>query len=64
MKTKTRTRRAFLLAAGVGGAGAVAAAVGAVKHAEGPRAEKVVAGKGDGYRASEHIQKYYKTTEV
>ena len=64
MKTKSRTRREFLLAAGVGGAGAVAAAVAAVKPGQGPRAGKVVAAQGDGYRASEHIRKYYKTTEV
>jgi hypothetical protein len=64
MKTKSKSRRAFLLAAGAGSAGAVAAVVVAGRKAEGHRAEKVMAAKEDGYRASEHIQKYYKTTEV
>ena len=64
MTTKSKSRRAFLLAAGAGGAGAVAAVVVARQKPEGQRAEKVMAGKQDGYRASEHIQKYYKTTEV
>ena len=64
MKTKSRSRRAFLLAAGTGGVGAVAAVVAARPKPQGQRAEKVMAGKEDGYRASEHIRKYYKTTEV
>ena len=62
--TNPDTRRKFLLAAGLGSAGAVAAVAtkGATKLAthEAPKAP----GQGDGYRLSEHIRKYYKTTEV
>ena len=63
--TKSTNRRNFLLAAGLGSAGAVAAVVtarGTVKPSEAqegasdPQATK--------YRASAHILKYYKTTEV
>jgi hypothetical protein len=64
MKTKDSNRRNFLLAAGLGSAG-VAAAI--VAKGAGP-----VAGTGaaqpakqpSGYHVSEHILKYYKTTEV
>ncbi len=66
MKTiKQTTRRNFLLAAGLGGAGAVAVvatgrkAPGAVTQAAGAPADTP-----QGYRASEHVLKYYKTTEV
>jgi hypothetical protein len=62
--TKPNNRRDFLLAAGLGGAGAVAAVVAA-------RGVPQAAAKGEpavvqptGYRASAHILKYYKTTEV
>ena len=61
--TKPHTRRKFLLAAGLGSAGAVAAVatkgVGAAANAEAAKPAQ-----GDGYRLSEHIRKYYKTTEV
>jgi hypothetical protein len=61
--TTPRTRRKFLLAASLGTAGAVAAV--ATKGAKAPQADagQTVA-QGDGYRLTEHIQKYYKTTEV
>ena len=63
MKTKSTSRRNFLLAAGLGSAGAVAtvATLGKPKVAgeTAPAAQKT-----DGYRASEHVLKYYKTTEV
>ena len=64
MKTKrNEDRRKFLLAAGLGSAGAAALAVG-VKGAKAPEAA-APAGEGqDGYRATEHILKYYKTTQV
>ncbi len=65
MKTviKTTNRRKFLLAAGLGGAGVAAAVV--VKSGQ-PAAPAAPAGaeQPTGYRASEHILKYYKTTEV
>jgi hypothetical protein len=63
--TKPTDRRKFLLAAGLGGAGVAAAVVTAGNPANvavndagapDPKATK--------YRASAHILKYYKTTEV
>ena len=67
MKT-TRTlsqRRKFLLGAGLGTAGVAAALVARngtpAKQASGsPEAAE----GGDGYRATDHILKYYKTTKV
>jgi hypothetical protein len=64
MKTKDSNRRNFLLAAGLGSAGIAAAVVA--------KGAKPVAGAGvaesakqpSGYHVSEHILKYYKTTEV
>jgi hypothetical protein len=63
MKTiKPNTRRNFLLAASLGGAGAIAVV------ATGRNKPKVAAAddsaKSDGYQASPHVLKYYKTTEV
>ncbi len=64
MKTKQpQDRRKFLLAAGVGSAGAAAIAVG-VKGVKAPDAAADVPGTQDGYRATEHILKYYETTKV
>lgn len=65
MKTKrTQDRRKFLLAAGLGGAGA-AALVAGVKATHAPASGSVEAAAApDGYRATEHILKYYKTTQV
>lgn len=60
--TKPNTRRKFLLTAGLGSAGAVAAV--ATKGAKVAAPERAQPAQGDGYRLSEHIQKYYKTTEV
>ena len=61
--TRPNTRRKFLLAAGVGSAGAVAAV--ATKGVGAPAvATAAKTAEGDGYRLSEHIQKYYKTTKV
>ena len=52
MKTiKPNTRRNFLIAASLGGAGAVAAA-------------EPAAARADGYQATPHVLKYYKTAEV
>ena len=63
-KAKTTNRRNFLLAAGLGSAGVAAAVVTAgkaVKKAEGvaPDAPEQTA-----YRETDHIRKYYKTTQV
>ena len=66
MKTaKTTNRRKFLLAAGLGSAGAAAAVVTATKSTAPavPGAEPAV-DKASGYRVTAHIEKYYKTTEV
>ncbi len=65
MKTaKTTNRRNFLLAAGLGGAGAAVAVVTATSQTKaGPGAAPAV-DKATGYRTTEHILKYYKTTEV
>lgn len=65
MKTKRiEDRRKFLLAAGLGGAGA-AAIVAGVKGKKAPASGSAQAATTeDGYRATEHILKYYKTTQV
>ncbi len=65
MKTKSTTRRNFLLAAGLGSAGAVATVATLGKSKAKVAGETALtAEKSDGYRASEHVLKYYKTTEV
>ena len=62
IKPNTR-RRNFLLAAGLGGAGAVAVVSGARPPQPGAKtAESAPAA--EGYRATDHVLKYYKTTEV
>ena len=63
MKTKPKSRRAFLMAAGAGSAGAVVAVVAGKRGEPAPGAKTAVA-EGDGYRVTDHILKYYKTTEV
>ena len=65
MKTaKESNRRKFLLAAGLGSAG-VAAAVVAKGSRQAAGAEAAGSAKQpSGYHVSEHILKYYKTTEV
>jgi hypothetical protein len=63
MKTKSTSRRNFLIAAGAGSAGAVAAVATLRKPGAGAKTAAGAA-TGDGYRASEHILKYYKTAEV
>ena len=64
MKTnKANSRRKFLVTAGLGGAGAAAVVATGLKgrtEVASPQAEKTA----QGYRATEHIIKYYKTTEV
>ena len=63
MKTKSTSRRKFLMAAGAGSAGAVAA-VATLRKPGAVTQPAAGAATGDGYRVSEHILKYYKTTEV
>jgi hypothetical protein len=62
-QTKPNSRRKFLLTAGLGGAGAAAAVVTGRKIASDGQAGGAV-GKPRGYHVSEHILKYYKTTQV
>jgi glutamate racemase len=60
---KTTNRRNFLLAAGLGGAGVAAAVVTGAPKA-GAKVAADTAREPSGYHATEHILKYYKTTEV
>ena len=62
MKTKDSNRRKFLLAAGLGSAGVAAAIVAKGTRPVAGVAESVK--QPSGYHVSEHILKYYKTTEV
>jgi hypothetical protein len=62
--TRPNTRRNFLLAAGLGGAGAVAAVATGRKGTGAGAKQASAADTAQGYRVSEHIAKYYKTTEV
>ena len=65
MKTaKTTNRRKFLLAAGLGGAGAAAAIVGSTSRTQAGKGEAPALEQVSGYRVTEHIEKYYKTTKV
>jgi hypothetical protein len=65
MKTTKTNRRKFLMAAGLGGTGAVAAIVAGKQAVQVPdKAAAAPAEAASGYRVTEHIQKYYKTTEV
>ena len=64
MKTiKPTNRRNFLLAAGLGSAGVAAAVATGVKPVTRSKAA-AAEGQPSGYHVSEHILKYYKTTEV
>jgi hypothetical protein len=64
MKTaKPSSRRNFLVAAGLGTAGAVAAVASATKEQVPAKATPAVDAK-QGYHVSEHILKYYKTAQV
>ena len=64
MKTiKPTNRRNFLLAAGLGGAG-VAAAVATAGKSKGRAKIAAAEAQASGYRASEHVLKYYETTKV
>ena len=62
-RTKPNSRRNFLLTAGLGGAGAAAALVTGKKIASSGEGAAAV-DKPRGYHVSEHILKYYKTTQV
>lgn len=62
--TKSTNRRNFLLAASLGSAGAVAAVVTQAGKEAAPSDAGEAKVQPSGYHASEHILKYYKTTEV
>ena len=62
--TKTTNRRKFLVTAGLGSAGAVAAVVAGTHKAQPEGPHTAACPQPDGYHLSEHILKYYKTTEV
>lgn len=64
--TKPTHRRKFLLAASLGGAGVAAAVVAGSKVAmEGEAvADATAKSETTAYRATPHVLKYYKTTEV
>lgn len=66
MQTTDQQRRQFLRAVGLGGVGAVAALAGVSKvPVENPAAvAEVEPAAVNGYQASEHVQKYYRTTKV
>jgi hypothetical protein len=57
-------RRGFLLAGGIGAAGAVAVAVAPSIKQSLPAQAKALPDTGAGYQASERTQQYYDTTRV
>lgn len=63
-KTTNLKRRGFLVSVGLGGAGAAAGVIGgkALMDKTAVAAGKPAAEKG--YRLSEHVQNYYRTTRV
>jgi hypothetical protein len=63
-KTIQPNRRKFLLAAGASSAGVAAAVVVGTRKPEVKAEAAGAQAQPSGYHASEHIQKYYKTTEV
>lgn len=58
------SRRRLFAAAGTAGAVVAAATLARAPHAEPPPHPAPDAGKGAGYRLTEHIQRYYQTTKV
>ena len=60
----TPNRRKFLLGAGLGSAGVAAALVVQTRTPLKQAGAEPEAPAQDGYRASAHVLKYYKTTEV
>ena len=64
-KPENLKRRGFLLAAGIGGAGAVAAvAVGVGKETVKPVTTVSAEEKTGGYEETRHISNYYRTARV
>jgi hypothetical protein len=64
-ETKSKlSRRNFLLAVGAGGAGAAAALLAKGMPRAESNANAADEAKSKGYRVSEHIRNYYRTTKV
>lgn len=63
-KTTNLKRRDFLLSVGLGSAGAAAAVIGCKALIDKPVSTESKPGSGKGYRLSEHVQRYYRTTRV
>ena len=66
-KPENLKRRGFLLAAGVGGAGAVAAvavATGVVKEAALPAVTAKADDQNGGYEETRHVRNYYRTARI
>lgn len=65
MKTSTSLRRReFLLSVGLGGAGAAAALIAGKSGQDAKKAVDTKTGGGSGYRVTEHVRNYYRTTRV
>ena len=64
MKTAGTNRRKFLMAAGLGGAGAVAAVVAGKQAVQAPGQSAAAQPQTSGYRATPHILAYYTTAPV
>lgn len=62
--TTNLRRRDFLRSVGLGGAGAAAAVIGGKALIDKAASTENKAGSGKGYRLSEHVQNYYRTTRV
>ena len=63
-KPENLKRRGFLLAAGVGSAGAVAVAVGVGKEKAPPVATVKDEDKAGSYEETRHVSNYYRTARV
>jgi hypothetical protein len=63
-KPENLKRRGFLLAAGVGSAGAVAVAVGVGKEKTAPVATVKPEDKVGSYEETRHVSNYYRTARV
>jgi hypothetical protein len=57
-------RRRFIVTLGVGGAGAVAATVGALPAAATAQATTVPTDRDAAYQESEHVRDYYRTARI
>ncbi|MBA3902772.1 MAG: formate dehydrogenase [Rhodocyclaceae bacterium] len=63
-KTINPKRRGFLVSVGLGGAGAAAGMIGGKALMDKATAPQSKPDAGKGYRLSEHVQNYYRTTRV